>query len=48
MSTAITIADLYADLDHSLMELRRDPTRVRKSREIADGAVASGRTIYFT
>jgi histidine ammonia-lyase len=43
---SITISNLYSDLERSLQDLRRDPARVRKSREIVDHAVASGRTIY--
>lgn len=46
MTHSITIANLYADLDRSLAELRRDPARVRQSRQIVDSAVESGRTIY--
>ena len=46
MTASITIANLHADLERSLAELRRDPARVRKSREIVDKAVASGKTIY--
>jgi histidine ammonia-lyase len=42
----IRLASLYADLDRSLAELRRDPVRVRASRRIVDEALASGQTCY--
>jgi histidine ammonia-lyase len=46
MTSTITLANLYTDLDHSLSELRRDPARVRKSRQIVDDVVRTGKTIY--
>ncbi len=42
----VTIADLYGALARSLAALRRDPTRVRRSREVVERALRDGQTYY--
>ncbi len=40
------IATLYEDVVRSLEALRRDPARVRRSRDIVDRALQDGKAYY--
>lgn len=42
----VSITHLYEDLARSLRALRKDPARVRRSREIVDAALGDGNTYY--
>jgi histidine ammonia-lyase len=46
MNQNVTIANLNADLDRRLDELRHDDSGVRQSREIVERALTSGEAIY--
>ncbi|NNE70454.1 MAG: aromatic amino acid lyase, partial [Rhodothermales bacterium] len=42
----IRVSSLYADLEASLSALRKDPGAVRRSRELLEASISTGRAVY--
>ena len=42
----LSIPTLYTDLERSLADLRRDPSRIAASRAVVEAALGSGRSHY--